>query len=334
MRIGIVIVTHNSEKAIRHCLESCRQVPGAEIVVVDNQSADYTREAVTEFSGVQLVANESNAGFAAAVNQGVRLLRTDVVLVLNPDTVLLAGTEDLARVMTDAQVGAATGQLLNGDGTRQDGFGVRGFPTPVTLIFEVLGINRLWPANPVNRRYRRPLPNTTIAVDVEQPAGAYLMVRRSAWERLNGFDSSFHPIWFEDVDFCLRLKQAGYRILYVPSARASHAGAHSIRQLDWGRRQIHWYTSLLKYSAKHFSAASLRLVASSVCVASLLRGIHATVTKGTRSAVSVYSRVSWLAGLCLVAGKSAVPGVPRQHSNSFPAEPEAAVVKSSTATTK
>ncbi len=75
----------------------------------------------------------------------------------------------------------------------------------------MLGLNRLWPGNPVNRRYRCLDLDLEAAADVEQPAGAFLLIRRDAWQALGGFDEGFHPIWFEDVDFLKRARDAGYR---------------------------------------------------------------------------------------------------------------------------
>ena len=86
----------------------------------------------------------------------------------------------------------------------------------------MLGLNRIWPGNPVNRRYRTASPNRL--VDVEQPAGAFLMVRRSAWSALGGFDENFFPIWFEDVDFCKRLHDAGLKIVFLPGCGRPPSG--------------------------------------------------------------------------------------------------------------
>jgi hypothetical protein len=86
------------------------------------------------------------------------------------------------------------------------------------------------------------------------------MIRRDVWEKLGGFDESFYPIWFEDVDFCRRALDAGYRIEYVPEVKAAHEGAHSINRLSPGCRARYWYGSLLRYAGKHFGPAAYRAV--------------------------------------------------------------------------
>src|SRR5579863_634758 len=150
--IGIVIVTYNSEAEIGASLDAALGT-GAEIVVVDNASTDGT---IAEISrrAVRLIANQVNRGFAAAANQGFTALSSPYVLLLNPDAVILAGIENLREACDLPGAGAAGGQLLGIDGQSQKGFMVRRFPTPLSLISEALLVNRIWPGNPANRRYR------------------------------------------------------------------------------------------------------------------------------------------------------------------------------------
>jgi N-acetylglucosaminyl-diphospho-decaprenol L-rhamnosyltransferase len=292
---GIVIVTYNSADVIGECVEACRGIASASIVVVDNASEDGTVDAIPRSSNVRIIANQRNLGFAAAVNQGfVALSDSEAILVLNPDATPVSDIDQLEAAAMDPGVGAATGRLLDSNGFDQHGFNVRGLPTAWTLAFEVLGINRLLPGNPVNRRYRRHGPES--GGDIEQPAGAFLMVRRAAWAHVGGFDESFFPIWFEDVDFCKRLLDNGYRIRYVPEATARHQGGHSASSLSWRDRQLFWYGSLLKYASKQLSATSRRVVVLAVMLACFPRMVAGMLQFGISESVSVYSRVVWLAG--------------------------------------
>lgn len=289
--IGVIVVSYHSAEVLGECLEAClRQPEVAEIVVVDNASPDGS---VAEASrrGVRSIANPENRGFAAAVNQGVRALNAPLLLVLNPDTTVVGGLDAMAEACSRPGVGACGGLLVDGEGLPQLGFCVRAFPTPASLAFEVLGINRLWPGNPVNRRYRCAGLDLGRECEVDQPAGAFLMFRRETWERVGGFDESFRPIWFEDVDFCLRLRAAGSNIRYTPLARASHAGAHSIRNISRSARALHWYGSLLKYAAKHFPPIHRRGVALSVILAAWPRALAGALLERNARPLSVYSRV-------------------------------------------
>ena len=112
----------------------------------------------------------------------------------------------------------------------------------------------------MNRWYRCLDFDPSLPAFVEQPAGAFFLFRRDAWQQLNGFDEAFYPIWFEDVDFCKRLIDGGWQIKYVPESRAVHEGGHSAGKLDRYRKSTYWYVSLLRYAYKHFSKLGFRLV--------------------------------------------------------------------------
>lgn len=307
--VGIVVVTYNSEEVISECLEACLRLAGVRVVVVDNHSEDATVEEVRRHPDVQVVANRTNRGFAAAVNQGIAMLNTRFVLLLNPDAVIVSGLQDLKEAVGEAGVGAAGGRLIDPNGRTQTGFNIRGFPTAWTLSFEALGLNRLWPGNPVNRRYR-PFIAELEPQDVDQPAGAFLMVRKAAWELVGGFDEQFHPVWFEDVDFCKRLHREGLRVVYAPSAIARHRGGHSADTISWSSRQLYWYGSLLRYAAKHFSTSSRRTVSVAIAAACIPRAIAGVLTCRTMTPVTIYSKVMWLAGKNLFASQPGDMGAP------------------------
>lgn len=292
---AIVVVTYNSAAEIGACLDAALPT-GADIVVVDNRSQDGTCAEIQRRQ-VHLIANAENRGFAAAVNQGFRATTAPFVLLLNPDAVLQTGIAPLRRQCEFPGVGAATGQLTGTDGRSQTGFMVRRLPTPAALCLEVLGLNRLWPSNPVNWRFRcfdLDLRNGN-PVAVEQPAGAFLMIRRDAWKTLGGFDERFHPLWFEDVDFCYRMKAAGLAVFYVPQAVAKHDGAHSIRSLPLEKHQLYWYGSLLKYAAKHYAPFARRSVCVCVMVGSVFRSASGFFHRERVNRIRVFGRVVGLA---------------------------------------
>lgn len=291
--VGIVIITYNSGREIGACLDAALRT-GAEIVVVDNGSADNT---VCEVGrcGVRLIVNAENRGFAAAVNQGIRALATPFILLLNPDTVMEKGLDALVAACERPQAAGAGGLLIGPDGTPQVGFMVRCFPTPTTLIFEALLLNRVWPRNPVNWHYRCLGFDHAAPRRVEQPAGAFLMVRRDVWEALGGFDEGFHPLWFEDVDFCKRALDHGRHMYYVPEAVAKHTGGHSITKITVEKRRLYWYGSVLRYTGKHFGPGTARLVCAAVLAGSFLRMIGESLRYGTLQPVRIYASVMGLA---------------------------------------
>jgi N-acetylglucosaminyl-diphospho-decaprenol L-rhamnosyltransferase len=301
IRTGVVIVTYNSAGMIERCLQSCGDLP---VVVVDNASEDATRDLVDRRAVVRLIANPSNYGFARAVNQGVSALDTELILLLNPDTELQTSIEALNAACLQQGTGVAAGQLIDHHGQPQRGFTLRRFPKAGTLIFEVLGVNRLVPVNPVNRSYRCFDLDLSRSGEVEQPPGAFLMFRREVWQRLGGFDTRFYPLWFEDVDFCKRVSNLGLKIQYVPQVTAVHQGGHSIAGLPWECREVYWYASLLKYASKHFRPHAFRWVSAAVVLGSLFRTAVGVMTQRSFRPISVYARIGRLAGRSLISGRA------------------------------
>jgi GT2 family glycosyltransferase len=199
-------------------------------------------------------------------------------------------------------VAAASGKLVDSSGEPQVGFQVRRLPGPAALACEILGVNRLWPGNPVNRRYRCLDLDAGCSAWVEQPAGAFLMLQRDAWRALGGFDESFRPLWFEDVDFAKRALDAGYRIAYVPEAAARHCGGGSARRLSTEKREMFWYGNLLKYASKHFCGWGLRAVCAALILGSCLRAAVGVCRSGSLKPVVIYGRVIRLTGKYWLSG--------------------------------
>lgn len=274
-------------------------------IVVDNASSDNTLDRVRTRSGVRLIANPENRGFAAAVNQGVREAgQSEFILLLNPDVELLTDVQQLAE--SALRHGLAAGRLVDRAGHTQAGFTLRRFPTPAALVCELFGINRLWPSNPVNRRYRcldRDYDKTAM---VEQPAGAFLMFRRDVWTKLGGFDEQFYPVWFEDVDFCRRAVDAGYQIAYVPWVMARHEGGHSVAKISQACRATYWCVSLLRYGAKHFPPRAFRWICVAVALTSVPRMVVGMIAGRTLSSVGTYWKIMRFAGRCWVTPKQAI----------------------------
>ncbi len=299
--IGIIIVTYNSVAEIGACLDAAL-ASGAETVVVDNASKDGTLEELRR-RGVRVIANTENRGFAGAVNQGFEEIKSPYVLLLNPDAVILSSLEPLRQACDLPNSAGAGGQLVDAGGRPQIGFMVRGLPTPAALVLEALLLNRCWPGNPVNRRYRCLDWDSSARSAVEQPAGAFFMVRREVWQQLGGLDEGFFPLWFEDVDFCGRIRDRGFSLYYVPEAVAKHTGGHSVPQLALEMRLIYWYRSLLRYSAKHFHPLTFRVVCLAVVMGSFLRGIAESAVHRSFRPMAAYGRVASLAGRSLFCGR-------------------------------
>ncbi len=273
--------------------------------MVDNGSTGEPINDICSISNVRLIENKTNLGFAAAVNQGAAAASSPYLLILNPDAVLLDDLRSLIRAAE--QYGASAGRLVNADGTTQVGFTIRRFPTAWTLVFEVLGLNVLWPTNPVNRSYRYLDRDLKLPGPVEQPAGAFLLVRRDVFEKLGGFDEGFYPVWFEDVDFCRRAAESGHRFWYESGVRARHTGAHSVGGIPPEFRARYWYGGLLRYAGKYLPRPQFRAVSMAVVTGAVLRMFVEPILKRSGVPIAAYGRVFRLAVFCLLFGREPIP---------------------------
>ena len=289
-KVGAIIVTYNSGAVVGRCIQSC-MAQGMEVVVVDNASQDDS-VSHARTAGARVIANPGNLGFGAAANQGCLALSDCVncVLLINPDVEITSPTAGLSGACLEH--GASCGMLQDIEGQPQTGFQLRRLPTAATLAFEVLGINRLWKNNPVNRAYRYLDADFATPAFVEQPAGAFLMIRRNTWMAVGGFDERFYPVWFEDVDLCKRLMNHGVKVAYVPKSTGTHMGGHSVRKMPYSSRMTAWYGSLLRYSCKHFSSVGRRVVAAAVFTGTGPRCIAGIFEQRSLGPVAVWWSIS------------------------------------------
>lgn len=226
-RLAIVIVSFNARADLVACLESLRGAPPAiphDIVVVDNASADGSVEAAGAFTGVDVVALERNAGFSAANNVGIRRTHTDLVLLLNSDTIVPAGSIDrlVERLLATPAAAAAGPRLVDGGGREEISFGR--MITPFNELRQKI-VGRLYEARwrPAERWVRRVTARERF---VDWISGACLLVRRADADAVGLLDERFF-IYTEDVDFCASLRTRGRSILFTPAAQVTHLRGRS-----------------------------------------------------------------------------------------------------------
>jgi len=280
-----IVVAHNSREHIQGCLLALCRHGGWEVLLVDNASTDDTLQlAQTLADRVQIAAEHENLGFAGAVNRALKMTNSEVVVILNPDAVPEPGALDrLAAAISNPEIGAAGGLLLDEHRNVQRGFVMRRFPTLAYMLCEILLLNRVWPLNPWNRSYRCLDEDYDRVQVVDQPAGAALAFRREVWQALGGFDEQFYPVWFEDVDFCRRLSDRGWKLLYEQDAIFSHAGGHSVSKLSYSERQLFWYRNLLRYFHKHHGRLESLMLRAAIVVGATIRVATVVAGAGPRS---------------------------------------------------
>jgi len=252
--LSVVVVSWNVRDLLRRCLQSLRSGVQHEIVVVDNNSTDGSAEMVrAEFPDVQLIANAENRGFPAANNQGIAVTRGRYVLLLNPDTEVVGDALATMVAYADAHpdVGVVGPRLLNPDGSVQSSR--RRFPTLMTALFESTWLQSYAPRRLLERYYVLDRPGDAVQ-DVDWVYGAALMARREAVRQVGMMDEGFF-MYSEEMDWCRRFRDAGWRVVYLPTARIVHYGGRSSEQVV-AARHIHFQTSKVRYFRKHHSAAA------------------------------------------------------------------------------
>ncbi len=225
MRLVVVIVHYNTSGDLDRCLESLTAYPpdcSHGVVVVDNASSDQGLAAVQErYPHVHWVLNSENLGYARGANLGMATLQADYYLILNPDIVAQPGAIDSLLAFADAnpKAGIVGPQLLNEDGSIQDS--CRRFYTFKTLLLRRTFLGKLFPnSRTVDEHLMRDFDHRSVR-PVDWVLGGCLLARRSAMARTGPLDERFF-LYFEDVDWCYRMWQAGYEVLYTPAARFSH----------------------------------------------------------------------------------------------------------------
>jgi len=262
--LSVIIVNWNVRDLLRRCLHSIlANLPACqlEIIVVDNGSTDGSPEMVrTEFPQVHLLANPDNRGFTGANNQGLAVARGRYVLLLNPDTEVVGDALETLVAFADVHpdVGVVGPQLLNPDGTVQSSR--RRFPTLATALLESTWLQPYAPRRLLARYYVLDRPDDEVQ-DVDWVTGAALMARREAVEQVGPLDEGFF-MYSEELDWCRRFRAAGWRVVYLPTARIIHHEGKSSEQV-LPARHIHFQTSKIRYFRKYHGPAAaevLRLV--------------------------------------------------------------------------
>jgi len=235
--ISILIVNYNGERFLPGCIDSIRRwiTTPHEVIIVDNASTDGSVALIeARFPGLRLIRSERNLGFTGGNNLAAHHAQAPVLVLLNVDTRLESSFAPVVELALAEEVGAAGCRLIHADGRLQASIGYE--HTPLRLVASWLGLDRLRGAPPLCRRAATdPAQYAVERRDAAWVSGACLVTRADVWRRLGGFDDRYF-MYVEDVDYCRRARDLGYRIAYTPHTTVRHfeAGGKS-----WvGRRAL------------------------------------------------------------------------------------------------
>jgi hypothetical protein len=271
--LTIIIVSHNSRRFLRRCLASLEKssvYPDVRVIIADNCSVDGTVQMVKKsFPWVEVLPLGKNRGFSAACNHAAAATDSPLLLFLNPDIEIESDAigSMLRKMASTEQVGVLGGLVFDPSGRPQHG-AKRQIPGLASAFFYLTGLSRLFPGQARLNRYAELHTSAFEEREVGAVSGAFMMVRRDAFDRVGGFDERFF-LYAEDMDLCKRIAESGFRIVYFPSARAVHHHRTSTRKTPF-LSEYHFYRSMGKFYGKYHRGPGgriLSLLVNAACAA-------------------------------------------------------------------
>lgn len=290
MDVSVIVVNWNTRKLLEQCLGSVYETAGSlavEVIVVDNGSSDGSVEMVRErFPQARLIANPENLGFARANNQAMKIARGRYFLLLNSDAALRPGALQslVDRMEARPEGGIVGGRLVNPDGTFQASY--MDFPTLWGEVMLMLKLHTLF-----RTRYfpSHPPAESEAAREADWIPGACMLVRRQLWEQIGGLDETYF-MYSEEVDWCRRARQVGWKVYYTPEAEIVHWGGQSIGRVS-AEKRARVYRGKWLFFRKHRgrrTAALFRVIVTATSVVKL--GMWAPLVAAPPRAVRARAR--------------------------------------------
>ena len=262
--LSIVTVNYNAKDYLDRCLGSVIKTTSnisSEIIVVDNASVDGSTTLVKEkYPQVKIISNKQNFGFAKAVNQGITSSVGKHIMLLNNDVVVNGKAVEtmLEMLENNDKVGAIGPKLLNADGTIQYQCR-RGFPTPFNAFCYFSGLSRIFPKSEVIGSYLKSHLDDKETIEVDSLCGAAMIVRREIIEDVGLMDEGYF-MYGDDIDLCYRIKQAGWKIFYLPHAEMIHYGGKGGSRKQSYRNIFEFHRAMAVFYSKHYSHKHLFLL--------------------------------------------------------------------------
>jgi len=294
----VIIVNWNTKDLLCQCIDSLTQTLkkiDTEVFVVDNGSTDGSVAAVREkVSGVRLIENLVNLGFAKANNQAISLSSREYLLLLNPDTQVKDEAIERMLFFMDAhpEAGVVGAQLLNVDGSKQNS--IANFPSLATELLNKSLLRWLFPDKFPGKETDYPGP-----VEVDSVIGACMMARRKALEQVGLLDEEYF-LFLEETDWCYRMKKAGWKIYHIPQAEVLHFQGKSA-EAEKGKARIEYYRSRYHYFRKNRGSFQSSVLFIGLIIKLSVELVFATIAcvftlfmvKKWRTKLSTYLYLMW-----------------------------------------
>ncbi len=285
LKLSVIIVNYNVKYFLEQCLHSVRSAcrgMEAEVIVVDNHSTDGSLEYLQpQFAEVRFIASGANMGFAKACNTGLAHASGTHILFLNPDTLV---AEDsfatcISFLETHPHCGAVGVKMLDGGGNFLKE-SKRSFPAPLTSLFKLFGLSRLFPRSKIFSRYHLGHLSKDCDQEVDVLAGAFMMIKKEVLDQTGGFDETFF-MYGEDIDLSYRIQKAGYKNYYLAQTRIVHFKGESTKRgsLNYVRM---FYSAMSVFVRKHYGGTRAGVFTALIQTAITLRASITALAKGIR----------------------------------------------------
>jgi GT2 family glycosyltransferase len=258
MQLSVIIVSYNSIELLENCLFSVQkamQTIDGEIIIVDNNSNDGSKESLpSKFPGVKFIFNNENLGFGKACNRGFKSSSGDHILFLNPDTVLpRTCLKDCISFLKTHEDAGAVGVRMMDDKGKFLKESKRGLPSPSASFYKLFGLTAVFPGSEtIAKYYQGHLPENENN-PVEVLSGAFMMIKRTVFEKVKGFDETFF-MYGEDIDLSLRISQLGYKNYYLGKISITHLKGGST---TYNKKYVQeFYGAMNLFVKKHYKDKS------------------------------------------------------------------------------
>jgi GT2 family glycosyltransferase len=258
MQLSVIIVNYNSKHLLENCLFSVQkaiQQIRSEIIVVDNNSVDGSKESLPpKFPVVKFIFNENNVGFAKACNQGSKVSFGKYVLFLNPDTILSETSlnDCISFFETHPDAGAIGIRMIDGKGNFLKE-SKRALPSATTSFYKLFGLSSIFPKSKTFAKYYQGHLSEKENNPVEVLSGAFMMIRKEVFEKVNGFDEDFF-MYGEDIDLSARINRSGYKNYYLGKISVTHLKGGST---TYNYKYVKdFYGAMKLFVKKHYSDRS------------------------------------------------------------------------------
>ena len=292
MNLSIIIVNYNTSYFINQTIKSVLNSDlnlEYEIIVIDNNSIDKSCDSIEkEFPDVNLIKNSKNLGFSKAINKAVKASTGEVVLLLNPDTIVESSTikKLYTFLLDDENRGVVGSKIIDPDGKFQLS-SRRAYPGIFTSIFQITGLSYLFPNSKIFGKYNYTYIPHNKTHEVDSISGACMIFRRELFDDLNGFDEDYF-LFFEETDFCLKTKRIGKKVYYNSEAITIHYRGESMKTAPFNVNNI-FYESLRTFYQKNGSKIlSSFFVRPLIYLSYKIRGVTLYIKRNSRFLVKLF----------------------------------------------